>query len=156
MSQIIQIEEDKVVIGHPDGNMETVSRDSLNFEPSIGDKVRIFKDDENVIVHQDKDIKPEAPQQVIVNNTIKPAEYPANEKHINKHVFTWVCAFLFGGFGVDRFCRGQIGLGILKIITFSGAGIWALVDFIIACVKSYGGSFGNQEDLVFINKKYAK
>jgi len=28
----------------------------------------------------------------------------------NKHVFVWVFTFLLGGFGIDRFTRGQVGL----------------------------------------------
>jgi len=38
------------------------------------------------------------------------------EKRINKHVHTWVGTFLFGGLGVDRFMRGQIKFGIIKLI----------------------------------------
>ena len=78
------------------------------------------------------------------------------EKQINKHVFVWVGTFLFGGIGVDRFMRGQIGLGILKLITVGGFGIWALVDWIIAMSKAYGTSFGSVEDITFVDKKYAK
>ena len=74
------------------------------------------------------------------------------EKRINKHVYTWVGTFLFGCIGVDRFLRGQIGLGILKLITMGGSGVWALVDWIIALTK-----LGNYDDeFIFVDKKWAE
>ncbi len=43
-------------------------------------------------------------------------------------------ASLLGSFGVDRFYRGEIGVGVLKLLTFGACGIWTIVDFILYCV----------------------
>jgi len=41
---------------------------------------------------------------------------------------TMLLSWILGELGVDRFYRGQIGLGVLKLLTAGGAGIWWLVD----------------------------
>lgn len=76
------------------------------------------------------------------------------EKTINKHLFVWVFAWLLGELGVDRFVRGQIGLGILKLVTVGGCGIWWLVDWIIALVKAYGSATAGSDDITFVDGKY--
>jgi len=44
-------------------------------------------------------------------------------------------SFLAGYFGVDRFYKGQVGWGIVKLITLGGAGVWYLVDLAIAAYE---------------------
>lgn len=39
-----------------------------------------------------------------------------------------VLSILVGGLGVDRFMLGDTGLGVLKLITGGGLGIWWLID----------------------------
>ena len=44
---------------------------------------------------------------------------------------TMILVSLFlGAAGIDRFMLGYTGLGILKLCTIGGCGIWALIDFI--------------------------
>ena len=79
------------------------------------------------------------------------------EKRFDKNLYVWVFTFLLGGLGVDRFVRGQIGLGVVKLITAGGCGIWALIDWIIALTKAYGSNaFGDESEIVFIDGQYAK
>jgi len=43
-------------------------------------------------------------------------------------------SFFLGGLGVDRFYLGYTGLGIFKLLTLGGCGIWGLIDFILIAV----------------------
>ena len=157
MNQIIRIDDENVQIGTDDNRILTVPKASLNFDdPQIGDCVTIFQSPEATVVSRDVNrstqiMTPNTPETRNVSAQINTAE-----KRCNKHVFVWVCNFLFGNLGIDRFIRGQIGLGILKLLTVGAFGIWSMVDFIISLVKAYGNAFNAEEDVIFINGKYAR
>lgn len=42
-----------------------------------------------------------------------------------------ILSILLGGLGVDRFYLGYTTLGIVKLITLGGCGIWAIIDIIM-------------------------
>jgi TM2 domain-containing membrane protein YozV len=45
-------------------------------------------------------------------------------------------SFFLGTLGVDRFYLGQTGLGIAKLLTFGGCGVWAIIDFILIAMRN--------------------
>ena len=42
-----------------------------------------------------------------------------------------IISILVGHFGIDRMLIGNIGLGVLKLITCGGLGFWTLVDWFL-------------------------
>jgi ribosomal protein L40E len=60
----------------------------------------------------------------------------------------WLTALLLsiflGGIGVDRFYLGYIGLGILKLLTAGGLGIWYLIDVILIATNKLRDSEGKE------------
>lgn len=74
---------------------------------------------------------------------------PVVRRRMNKHVFTWIGSFLLGIYGVDRFMRGQVALGLFKLFTFGGFGFWYIADAAIAIFHSYAGPYRYSDDVTF-------
>ena len=54
-----------------------------------------------------------------------------------------ILSILVGTLGVDRFYLGYVGLGVLKLLTLGGFGIWTLVDIILIATNKLPDAQGN-------------
>ena len=46
-------------------------------------------------------------------------------------IIVLVISFFLGGLGIDRFYLGDTGMGIGKLLTAGGCGIWAIIDLFL-------------------------
>ena len=47
-----------------------------------------------------------------------------------------IISILAGHIGIDRFMLGETGLGVAKLLTCGGLGIWAIIDWFIIMGKT--------------------
>ena len=82
------------------------------------------------------------------NKITKQNAYAAQKKQFNnaqggistmahKNKLTAILLSVFvGGLGIDRFYLGYTGLGVVKLLTLGGFGIWSLIDLVMICTGS--------------------
>lgn len=57
---------------------------------------------------------------------------------------TLLLSIFLGSLGVDRFYLGYTTLGIVKLITCGGAGVWSIIDIILIAMGKMTDAQGNE------------
>ncbi len=81
-----------------------------------------------------------------VNRKIKKAERKGNSSGGKKWIVAVLLSFFAGVLGIDRFYLGYTTLGIIKLLTLGGLGVWALIDFILILIRALKPKDGDYVD----------
>ena len=63
-----------------------------------------------------------------------------------------ILSVLVGGLGVDRFYIGDVGIGVAKLLTGGGLGIWWLVDLFLIQKKTKDNNAEDYSETMMINQ----
>jgi hypothetical protein len=59
-----------------------------------------------------------------------------------EYIIALLFSIFLGYLGIDRFYMGQVGMGIGKLLTAGGCGVWYLIDIILIATRSSNDSAG--------------
>ncbi|MBO5470993.1 MAG: TM2 domain-containing protein [Bacteroidales bacterium] len=67
-----------------------------------------------------------------------------------------ILSVLVGGLGVDRFYIGDVGLGVAKLLTAGGLGIWWIIDMFLIQKKTKDNNAEDYSETVMISQVAAE
>lgn len=161
MAKVLKANISKTKIGMDDGTIFEIDTSLLNFIPSEGDIVEVFKSDDEVIVNKinnkSDDVEFFKKSEPITINNINNIDNNNNNynsmnngafeygRRVNKVVYIVLALFL-GAFGGHKFYSGQIGKGIMYLL-FS----WTMIPFILAILSAIKALFTPADQYGYIN-----
>lgn len=83
-----------------------------------------------------KYIRPDTLVREIATGNTYPAKQISGVFSDKEYVVALMLSIFLGYGGLDRFYLGQVGLGLGKLFTLGGCGVWALIDIILVATRS--------------------
>ena len=87
-------------------------------------------------------VKPDTMVKEIATGAVFPARQIPGVFSDKSYITALLISFFLGVLGIDRFYTGHTGLGIGKLLTGGGCGVWALIDFILFATRKVTDSNG--------------
>jgi TM2 domain-containing membrane protein YozV len=82
--------------------------------------------------------------------------YMLNSIDFKDPTISLLLSVIVGGFGIDRFYIGDTGLGVLKLLTGGGLGVWWIVDMFVITGKTKTNNIKDFHEVLVIQEAVAK
>ena len=82
--------------------------------------------------------------------------YMLNSMDFKDPTISLLLSVIVGGFGIDRFYIGDTGLGVLKLLTGGGLGVWWIVDMFVITGKTKTNNIKDFHEVLVIQEAVAK